>query len=59
MLPRVPREVRVAFVRKMVGVLVDYGLHDLEDPDYAVFSEELCEILRNREKKEALAFTKC
>ena len=49
----------MAFVRKMVGVLVDYGLQDLEDPDYAVLSEELCETLRNREKREATAFTPC
>jgi len=59
MLPRVPRELRVAFVSKMVGVLVDYGLQDIEEPDYIVLSEELCETIRTRSERDATVVLPC
>jgi hypothetical protein len=43
----------------MTRILVDYGLGDLEEPDYQVLSDELCQTIRNRKETGAAAAASC
>jgi len=52
MLPRVPRDIRILLVKKMLEILVCEGLGDLPDEDYLLLSEDLCELIRQRKKRE-------
>ena len=59
MLPRVPRDLRVSLVRTLTRVMIDYGLKDIEEPDYLVLADELCETIRDRKETEAGAPASC